>query len=84
MNTNDFNQTKLLASLACLDDNNERMKYFLLNSRHLQDYQMIFVDEEFGNDKTKYLSEITDLGFDHNSLYYSNKLYCMNKQHLLN
>ena len=72
-----FDETILLSSIANLDDNDERVKYFLLNLEFLSECQMIFVDEEHGTNKTGYLNGVVDLGYEVNSLFYSNKLYCV-------
>ncbi|MCL2061414.1 MAG: hypothetical protein FWH03_02175 [Firmicutes bacterium] len=77
MFTNDIKY--LISAIGNLDDNNERIEYYELNQKHLIDYNMIFVDTIFGLDKTEYLNEIANLNYDVNSLYYSNKLLCINE-----
>jgi len=79
-----FEFTALLASLANLDCNRDRMLYFAKNLYHLEDFQMIYVDEEKGLDKTLHIKEFASLDFEKNSLYYSNRLVCVNSNVIIN
>ena len=84
MLTNDFDLMTLISSIGNLDDNNDRILYYELNQHHLKDYSMIFVDDKFGLDKTQYLNTIAELDYDYNSLFFSNKLLCINSMVLKN
>lgn len=78
MKEQDFQLLKLITAIGNLDNNNERRKYYILNYNHLIDYNMIYVDLENGQDKTRYIKNLVDLDYDFNSLFYSNKLMVMN------
>jgi len=80
----DLMETKILAALANTDNNDERIDYYIKNGSWILDYQMIYIDEEKGNDKAKQLEYVTKLGFECNSLYYSGKLFCVDRRFLTN
>lgn len=74
MKNKEFNVLALISALGNLDDNKERSMYFNLYYDYLKDYIMIFTDDRSGFDYTANLNKITDLDYNINSLFASNKL----------
>lgn len=68
----------LIAHIGNLDDNNERIRLYEEYRGFLIDYSMYFVDEIFGVDKANFLNRFASLNYDANSLFYNNKLLCVN------
>ena len=84
MRDQDFRLLELIASINNLDDNYERRKYYILNRQRLSDYNMIYVDLENGNNHASRLSDMVEMDYDFNSLFYSNRIMVMNQEVILN